>query len=88
VSGNNASRVFEVTGGVNVTLGGLKIAHGMAATGGGIDNAGNLTVKDCTLADNQAVGGLGGGILNEAGACLALVRSLLTGNQATAGLSR
>ena len=54
----------------------LTIANGVAVQGGGIDNSGTLTVDDCTLLSNKAVGGRGdsttpdaangGGIANEA----------------------
>jgi hypothetical protein len=87
VSGTDHSRVFDVRAGVTVTLSGLTVAHGRAATGGGIDNAGTLTLRDSIVADNQAVGGLGGGgILNEVGASLTLDRCALTDNQATAAI--
>jgi hypothetical protein len=86
VSGQDASRVFAVGSGVKATLAGLTIAHGKAAMGGGIDNAGALTVRDSILSDNQAAGGAGGGgIVNEAAAGLTLDHSLLNNNQATAG---
>jgi len=84
ISGNNTSRVFDISGGKTVTIAGLTIAHGKAATGGGIDNAGTLTLTNSTLANNQAVGGMGGGgILNEASARLTLDHDALTGNLAT-----
>src|SRR5262245_49605268 len=54
VSGNNASRVFDISSGVTATLSGLTISHGRATTGGGIDNAGNLTVSNSTLVNNQS----------------------------------
>ena len=85
ISGTNSSRVFHVAAGTTVSITGVTITQGQAATGGGIDNAGNLTVRDSTLAGNQAVGGDGGGaILNRAGATLTLAGDLLTGNRATA----
>ena len=66
VSGNGASRVFDITGGVTVTISGLKIAHGrvvgsstvgVASGGGGILNeaGASLTLTHCRLTDNQAV---------------------------------
>src|SRR5262249_30270056 len=75
VSGSDASRVFHDLAGETVTLTGVTDANGKAATGGGIDNAGSLTVRDSELSDNQAVVVLspdlgGGGILNEVGATL------------------
>ena len=55
VSGNDSSRVFDVSVGVTATIAKLAIAHGMADTGGGIDNAGNLTLMNDILAGNRAV---------------------------------
>src|SRR5216683_2750386 len=92
VSGNDASRVFDITGGgLTVTIADLAVAHGRASQGGGIDNAGStVTVFRCLLSNNQAVGvsghdGDGGGILNEHGAVLSVTESTFIGNHATAG---
>jgi hypothetical protein len=64
VSGNHASRVFVVGAGSTVGIAGLTIADGYAGTlGGGIDNAGTLTVTHCTLSGNRADGD-GGGVSN------------------------
>ena len=64
VSGNHASRVFEVAQKENVTLSGLTISNGAAPSsrsgggeGGGIVNAGTLTVSNSTLSGNSAFGG-------------------------------
>jgi len=90
LSGNSASRVFEITGSTNVTLDSLTIANGQADMGAGIDNAGSLTLSNCTLTNNQAVtpapSGFvaGGGIFNQAGASLTLENSTLAGNTANA----
>jgi hypothetical protein len=56
-----------------------------AAYGGGIDNAGKLTLTNTTVSDNSSVSalasdGAGGGIENEMGS-LTIVDSTLTGNQ-------
>src|SRR5260370_145934 len=82
VSGNDASRVFDITAkDATVTIAGLTIAHGRATTAAGIDNAGaTLTVSHCTLSDNQAVGvlgegAIGGRIHNGPGATLAATSS-------------
>jgi uncharacterized protein (TIGR03118 family) len=70
VSGNNASRVFDVSGSTtNVTISGLTIADGLATAttavgpfgpvtlGGGILNQGaHVTLSNVVMADNQAVG--------------------------------
>jgi predicted outer membrane repeat protein len=65
ISGNNASRVFEVAKQENVTLSSLTISSGAAPSGylgGGILNYGTLTVSNSTLSGNTALEG--GGIFN------------------------
>ena len=54
VSGNHASGVFQIDLGVSATLLGLTITAGLAGSGGGIDNAGTLTLTDCTISGNSA----------------------------------
>jgi CSLREA domain-containing protein len=85
ISGNNASRVFEITKGHTVTLSGLTITQGLARgfTGGGIENAGNLTLRNSTLSNNSA--DAGGGIENEDGSSLRVTGSTFTGNSAGTG---
>jgi hypothetical protein len=64
VSGNNASRVFDINAGTTVTIAGLTITNGLAdgnspgstSAGGGILNAGNLMLASDVLSNNQAVG--------------------------------
>ena len=66
LSGNNLVRVFQVDSGAKLTLNKLTVANGNAATpgspgiGGGILNAGTLTVSNSTLSGNSAnfVGGI------------------------------
>src|SRR5262245_53570360 len=83
VSGGGTSRVFDIGGGAAVTLAGLTVADGLAGQGGGIDNAGVLTLSHCVLSGNRALGaGLGGAVLNEPGAALAVTGCTFTGNQA------
>ena len=77
-----------------MTIDGLTIANGTAVTGGGIGNAGILTLSNCTLSGNQSTGSSaaptetspegGGAILNEPGATLTLENSALTDNIANA----
>src|SRR5262249_27247645 len=65
VSGNDASRVFDVVGGgsassgIQVAIRGLTVAHGRADVGGGIRNSAfsDLTIAGVTLSENVAVGG-------------------------------
>jgi hypothetical protein len=84
VDGNNTSRVLQVDNGVSAALSGLTIAHGKVAApadGGGISNAGTLTVTGCTLSGNSA--SFGGGIDNEG--TLSVTGCTLSGNSATIG---
>ena len=94
VSGGGTEGVFVVSAGVTATIDNLTIASGLAVQGAGIDNFGSLTVSQCALTGNTAVGGSGdsttpgaangGGIANEVGASLTLTQSLLTNNVAAA----
>src|SRR5262249_48309582 len=62
VSGNHASRVFDIAAPETVAIAGLTIADGRSLSGGGILNAGTLTVTDSTLSGNSAT--FGGGFYN------------------------
>ena len=76
VSGNDASRVFQISSGVAVSIDDLTVTHGRAVgRGGGILNAGTLTLSRAILSDNLVVGlpgatpgavvdAFGGGIFN------------------------
>ena len=97
ISGNNATRVFNISGSTtDVELTRLTIADGSAAgttmigplgavtLGGGIlNNGGNLIVSHVTMANNQVVGfnGGGGAIANVFGATLTVDHSTFTGNK-------
>ena len=76
VSGNNLSRVFEVTKVAAVALSGLTISNGLVQSisssgwGGGIANHGALTVSGCTVSGNSATNG--GGIWNDVNGTLAV----------------
>jgi fibronectin-binding autotransporter adhesin len=65
ISGNKQSEVFAVASGATVSISGLTIENGNAASGvgGGIENVGTLTVNDSTLSGNSA--SEGGGIYND-----------------------
>jgi hypothetical protein len=58
VSGNHSSRVFNIAATFTVEISGLTIADGRvtgtAANGGGIFNAGKLTLTDSTVSSNYA----------------------------------
>jgi hypothetical protein len=90
VSGSGQSRVFEISTGVTAVLDGLTITHGHADDGGGIYNAGTLTVSQCTLSDNVAHGdegghARGGGIYNAPDAFLTVTNSVFSNNQVVGG---
>jgi hypothetical protein len=82
VNANFASRVFNIQATFTVAISGLTIANGSvtSARGGGIYNAGRLTVTDSTLSGNSAIVS-GGGILNND--TLTVTNSTLSGNSAT-----
>ncbi len=81
ISGNNAVRVLNITGGT-VNLSGLTITGGLAAEGGGIRSTGNLAVSNTTISGNAATGGnlSGGGIWNNG--TLTITNSTISGNTA------
>jgi hypothetical protein len=87
VSGNHASRVFDIAATFSVSIAGLTIADGFNGLGGGIFNAGVLTVTDSTLSGNGSnfFGTFGGGIYNQVGGTLTVTGSTLSGNTAAGG---
>jgi hypothetical protein len=98
VSGNNASRVFQINPGRTVALSGLMIVSGYTSfsddtfvgcggltfngCGGGILNGGMLTLTNSTVSSNSA--DYGGGIFNHYGT-LTLTNSTVWGNSADDG---
>jgi hypothetical protein len=86
ISGNHASRVFEIASGISVSMNALKITEGTTAPaedGAGILNLGTLALKDTTLSGNSAHSGKGGGIQNAG--ILSLDSSTLSANDAMRG---
>lgn len=75
VSGNHASRVFDISGGVTVTIAGMTITDGLAngsspvraSTGGAILNFGSLTLSHDVLSNNQVGGDAGASALGRVG---------------------
>ena len=80
VSGDNASTVFVVDGGVTADISGLTITGGNAFDGGGIGNSGTLTIGNSTISGNSGYNG--DGIFN--GGTLTVTGSTLSGNSAYA----
>ncbi len=64
ISGNHASGVFQIDSGVTASISGLTIANGTAASGGGINNQGTLTVSAAWFTHDSAASFAGGGISN------------------------
>ena len=85
LSGNLANGVFNVSAGVTLALTNLTIANGTSASGAGVNNAGTLTVTNCTFSGNLAnsQGGVGGGIFNTGTATV--TNSTFSGNAAEFG---
>jgi predicted outer membrane repeat protein len=81
IAGEALDRVFLVEEGANLILEGMTIRHGKPSIeehGGGIMNHGTLTLRDCAVSDNIAIGG--GGICNSG--ALKLVNSSVSNNAA------
>jgi hypothetical protein len=97
VDGNHNGRVFNTAAGITVNLSGMTIAKGLVqpsgtvGLGGGIANAGTLTITNSTISDNTAIGsddsaghdGLGGGIYSSGK--LTITGSTIHGNTAEGG---
>jgi len=84
ISGNDQSRVVEISTGVTTTLKRIIIRNGKNddGTGGGIYNRGSLTLAYSTVASNKA--SYGGGIYND-NASLELTGSTVSNNTANIG---
>ncbi len=89
IDANGIDRVFEVLAGVTASIRGVTITGGSAASGdgGGITDAGTLTVTDSSISRNSLgpKGGDGGGVATPSGSSLTLVRSLVFNNLAYNG---
>jgi hypothetical protein len=96
VSGDDASRVFDISGDANATIDGLTISDGLATAGGGIllEGDASLSIGNCTLTDNEALGSLtgsvtapdgsGGGIEDNSSGALNVANSTFDTNKAIA----
>lgn len=82
ISGNSASQVFTINTGVTALVSGLTISHGFSSSGngGGISNAGTLTLTNCNFTSDSAANG--GAIANTG--TLTLMSCSLANNKATA----
>jgi hypothetical protein len=91
VSGGNASRIFDVSGSAGVSIAGLTLTEGRATTGGAIlvEGSASLSISDCALAGNEALGnaaggGFGGAIEDDSSVALAVTNSIFVANKAVA----
>jgi CSLREA domain-containing protein len=77
-------RVLSVLAGNNVRISGVTVRNGKVGVGGGgIHNAGFLTLTSSVISGNSAADGWGGGIYNEG--ILTLTSSVISGNSAADG---
>ncbi|PYS82428.1 MAG: hypothetical protein DMF70_08020, partial [Acidobacteria bacterium] len=80
ISGNNASRVFNISSGKTVTISNLTVSGGKvtgANKGGGVLNSGTLTLTNVTVNGNNS-DSLGGGIFSSGN--LTVTNSVVSGN--------
>ncbi|MFT3892806.1 MAG: family 16 glycosylhydrolase [Anaerolineales bacterium] len=89
ISGNNASRVFEVSASTTATVKNLNVKNGYGwQLGGGIINNGSLTLDHVNVTDNNMATNAGdywqggGGIYNGDGSTLNLIDSSVSNNHA------
>jgi|GEM_PF-862947 len=86
ISGNGASRVFNINSNATATISGLTVRGGWGfhdGRGGGIYSAGILTLNACTISGN--LNGVGGGIYNAG--TLALIGCTINSNSTHNGTS-
>ncbi len=89
VSGNNASRIFQVSGGVSVIMNSMKLTNGKASNAGGVGVVGSsLDLRNVIINNNHANDpgfGSGGGILINVGT-LTVTDSTISSNTASGGI--
>jgi len=83
ISGGDSVVVIIVNGGAKVTISSLAIEHGSSQLGGGVLNAGTLTMTDVALHDNSLGTHSGGAIFNDG--TLSLIRCTIANNGADEG---
>jgi len=85
ISGNNASRIFNIQTGMTAAISGLTVSNGNSASdGGGIVNQGTLTLSASAITNSSSTGS-GGGMVNVGGSTMTISGSTLTGNTAPIG---
>ncbi len=84
ISGNNASRLFNISADAGLGVSGLfNLTGGKADKGGAVFSAGNLSLSNARVTGNQAQAG--GGLYVDTSGSLTLANSTLADNRATAG---
>ena len=89
ISGNNASRIFDITGTTTVALDSLTLTNGNSTGAGGggairVYSGVTLTLSDSTVSNSTVGTGYGGGGISNYGTTT-VVDSVITGNQANIG---
>ena len=82
INGNGSVQILNATSNITVFLNSLTLTNGFGLLGGGIQNAGILTLTNCILSGNSAYAD-GGGIVNSGTAMLN--ECALSGNSARYG---
>ena len=82
VSGNNASRVFNINSGKTASIIGLTLTGGSATNGGAVINDGTLTIVNSTLSANTATADGGAISTTATGTALTLINTTISGNNA------
>jgi hypothetical protein len=89
VSGDDANRIFDISGTASVSISGLTVTDGLATSGGGIllEGSAALSLSNCTLTDNEALGtaaggGFGGAIEDTSSGALNVTNSTFDANEA------
>ncbi|MBH8564824.1 cadherin-like domain-containing protein [Nostoc sp. CENA67] len=83
VSGNNASRVFNISNsGTDATIDALTIANGNSINGGGIliNSNASLVLTNSTISNNNSGGNFGGAGIGNRGGTLNVINSTISGN--------
>ncbi|WP_099066659.1 beta strand repeat-containing protein [Nostoc linckia] len=86
VSGNNASRVFNISNaGTDAIIDALTIANGNSANGGGIaiSSGASLVLTDSTVSNNSSGLGFGGAGIANTGGTVNVINSTISGNTST-----
>lgn len=76
--------IFSITSAGDAVLNSLTMENGAGDQGGGLENAGTLTLTSSTIGSSVGGNGKGGGIYNAPGATLTVTNSTISGNSATA----